>query len=71
MSDVIQQGKSVVTLRRLGILLNFFCKMESTYPKMCSVNVPLQEIICLYGGLISRLLATSVICSVFLSALFK
>ena len=45
--------------------------MESTYPKMCSVNVPLQETIGLYGGLISRLLAACVICSVFISVLLK
>ena len=35
--------------------------VESTYPEMCSVNVPLQETISLYGGLISRLLVACVI----------
>ena len=47
------QRKSVVSLRKLGILSKKFCKMESTCPEMCSVNVPLQETIGLYGGLIS------------------
>ena len=44
--------------------------MESTFPEMCSLNVPLQETIGLYGGLISRL-ASCVICSVSMSVLFK
>ena len=30
-------------LRKLGISFKHSCKMESTYPEMCSVNVPLQE----------------------------
>ena len=45
--------------------------MESTYLEMYSVNAPLQETIGLYGGLISKLLATCVIGSVFISVLFK
>ena len=65
------QIKSVVSFRKLCILSKTFSKMESTYPEMCSVNVPLQETIGLYGGLISWLLATCVICSVFVSALIK
>ena len=58
------QLKSVVYLRKLGILSQTFCKMESTFSEKCSVNVPLLEIIGLYGGLISRLLASCVICAV-------
>ena len=61
----------MVSLRKLGILSKKFCKLESTCPEMCSVNVPLQETIGLYGGRISRLLATCVIFSVFVSALIK
>ena len=45
----------MVSLRKLGILSKTFCKMESTFQEMCSVNIPLQETIGLYGGLISRL----------------
>ena len=45
------QRKAVVSLRKLGILSQNFCKMEITYPEMCSVNVPLQETIGLSGGL--------------------
>ena len=36
--------------------------MKSTCPEMCSVIVPLQEAIGLYGGLISRLLALPEMC---------
>ena len=61
----------MVSLRKLGILSKKFSKMESTCPEMCSVNVPLQETIGLYGGLILRLLATCVICSVFVRVLIK
>ena len=61
----------MVSLRKLGILSKKFCKMESTCPEMCSVTVPLQEVIGLYGGLISRMLATCVICAVYMNALFK
>ena len=34
-------------------------------------NVPLQETIGLYGGLMSRLMATCVLCSVYMNVLFK
>ena len=61
----------MVSLRKQGILSKKFCKMESTCPEMCSVNVPLQETIGLYGGLISRLLASCVISSVFVRVLIK
>ena len=43
----------MVSFIKLGIFFNFFCKIEPTYPEICSVNVPLQEAIGLYGGLIS------------------
>ena len=46
-------------------------KIKSTFLEVCSDNVALQETICLYGGLISTLLATCIICSVFMSVLFK
>ena len=61
----------MVSLRKLGILPKNFKKMESACPEMCSFNVPLHETIHLYGDLISRLLATCVIFSVFMSVLFK
>ena len=61
----------MVSLRKLGILSEHFCEMESSYPEMSSANVPLQETIGLYSGLISRLLATCVICSMYMSVLFK
>ena len=56
------QKENEVSFRKLGIFYYFFCKMKSAYPEMCSANVALQEIIRMYGGLISRMLATCVIC---------
>ena len=53
-----------MSLRKLGILSKTFCKMETICLEMCSFDVPLQETIGLLGGLISRMLATCVICSV-------
>ena len=72
MSDVIQLTKKICgVFDKAGYFVETFCKMKSTYPRFCSVNVLLQEIIGLRGGHISRLLATNVICSVFMSVLFK
>ena len=65
------QRKSVVYLRKLCILSKKISKMESTYPKMCSVNVPLMETIGPYGGHALGLLATCMICSVSMSVLLK
>ena len=62
MSDVIQFTKKICgVFEKAGYFVKKISKMESTCPEMCSVNVPLQESIGLYGGLISRLLATCVI----------
>ena len=36
--------------------------MESTYPEICSVSVPFKDTIGLYGGLMCRLVASSVSC---------
>ena len=52
MISLILERKSAVTLRKLGIK-----KMESTYPELCSVNVTLHEIIGIFGGLITWLIA--------------
>ena len=58
MSDVIQFTRKSVVFEKAGI-------------KSINVFIPLQKTIDLYGGLISRLFATYVICSVFMSVLFK
>ena len=72
MSDVIQFTKKICgVFEKAGYFVQKVLQMESTYPEMCSVNVPLQTKIGLYGGLISRLLATFGICSVFISVLIK
>ena len=55
MSDVIQFTKKIYDVfEKAGYFVQIFVeKWQSTYPEMCSVNVPLQETIGLYGGLIS------------------
>ena len=38
--------------------------MESTYPEICSLCVPFEDTIGLYGGLMFRLVAMSISCVV-------
>ena len=72
MRDVIQFTKKVCgVFEKAGYFVHIKKKMESTYQEMRSVDVHLHKKIGLYGGLISRLLATCVICSVFMSVLLK
>ena len=72
MSDVIQIAMKIFgVFEEAYYFVNFFYKMDTAYPEMCSVNFPLQETIGLYGVHISRPSATSLIYSVIIRALFK
>ena len=56
--------KSLVSDIKLGVLCRRGCRMESTYPEICSVSVLFYDTIGLYGGLMLRLLALSISCAV-------
>ena len=54
--------KSFVSVIILGILCSRGWRMESTYREMCSVSVPSEDTLGLFGGLMCRLLALSISC---------
>ena len=72
MSDVIQHTKKICgVFEKAGYFVQIVLQNGTNMTGNVFGNVPLLETIGLFGGLISRLLASCVLCSVYMNVLFK